>query len=127
MRVLLAAIIVSVGVTTASAADLRLGSPVDGAIYSAAVGERSGTVWVYDVQPGVVVRAYWQQPWRNHHYYPFTGHRPKIGRAENLAAPRHISAAPESFRRYWSAESDMTPQQLTVIAPSAAPISGPLK
>ena len=120
MRILLAAIVVSASVTAASAADLRAGTSADRTIYSPAVGQRSDTVLVYDDQPGIVVRAYWQAPWRNHHYFPFTGHRPKIGRAENLAAPRHISAAPETFRRYWSAESDMTQQQVYVVAPPAA-------
>jgi hypothetical protein len=127
MRILLAAIVVSVSVTAASAADLWAGTSADRTIYSSSIGQRSETLVVYDAQPGVVVRAYWQAPWRNRHYFPFTGHRPKIGRAENLAAPRHVSAAPETFRRYWSAESDMTPQQVYVIAPPAAPFPGALK
>ena len=43
-------------------------------------------LWLYDDQPGVVVRAYWCAPWRYHHYFPATGILPRIGRYENLSA-----------------------------------------
>lgn len=128
MRVLIAAsalVLCVAGMTAARAADL----PLDGgARYSTGgywAGQRSGTITVYDSQPGVVVRAYWQSPWRSRHYYPRTGKRPKIGRAENLSAPRQHYRMAESYYRAWSTNALFPP-------PVAAPvpvskISGPLK
>lgn len=121
MRVIAAILIVSsVGVTAARAADVSL----DGA-RSYASGVRAGPIVIYDYQPGVVVRAYWQSPWRDRHYYPRTGKRPKIGRAENLSAPRPHYQMAESYYRAWSTNALFPP-------PVAAPVpvsktSGPLK
>jgi hypothetical protein len=124
MRVIAAIIIVSsVGFTTARASDV----PFDGAQTSRnyVIGERAGPIVIYDYQPGVVVRAYWQSPWRNRHYYPRTGKRPKAGRAENLSAPRPHYQMAESYYRAWSTNALFPP-------PVAAPVpvsktSGSLK
>lgn len=128
MRILIAAIVVSAGISAADAADLPVEYSTGTSTYSSAIGQRSGTLVVYDVQPGVVVRAYWQAPWRNHHYYPRTGERPEIGRDEDLSAPSDVSERPETFRRYWSTNSLLVEQPR--IAPPRAklpPLPGPLK
>lgn len=90
------------GVTAASAADLPVAHP---GIYSARYFEYSQPstmLWIYDEQPGVVVRAYWRAPWRHHHYFPATGVRPRIGRYENLSAVSRPPKPAKAFRRSWS-------------------------
>lgn len=90
------------GVRAASAADLPVGRS---AYYSAggfAEGQRVAPLVVYSYEPGVVVRAYWRAPWRNHHYFPQTGEKPDIGRDEDLSAPSEPSQPPATFKRYWS-------------------------
>ena len=47
--------------------------------------------------PGVIARDYRPAPPRHQHYYPTTGVKPKIGRAEDLSAP---SSAPEPEKTY---------------------------
>src|SRR5215510_10273815 len=42
-------------------------------------------------------------PWRNRHYFPRTGKRPRIGRLEIL--PKHRISKPEEYFRFWSASS----------------------
>ncbi len=86
---------------------------------------RAEPLFIYDSQPGIFARAYWRTPWRNRHYFPATGKRPKIGRAENLNAPRHYYPMAESYYRSWSTNALFPP-------PVAAPIpvrktSGPLQ
>jgi hypothetical protein len=122
MRVIAAIIIVSsAGFTAARAADV----PFDGVQTSRnyAIGERAGPIVIYDYQPGVVVRAYWQSPWRNRHYYPRTGKRPKAGRAEDFSAARVRYAPAQTFRRSWSTLSLM-PAPPVIEAPLTTP---PLK
>jgi len=93
MRVLFAIALLSVAFA-ARAADL----PVE----NFDVAQRAGMVWLYDDQPGVVVRAYWSEPWHNRHYFPFTGIRPRVGRYENLSAPSHPSKPAQTYRRTWN-------------------------
>src|SRR4029434_816799 len=64
---------------------------------------RAEPVIVFDSEPGVIVRTYWYPPWRNRHYFPRTGKRPKIGRREIL--PKHRMSKPEEYFRFWSASS----------------------
>lgn len=97
MRVLFAIALLSVAFA-ARAADLPVGHS-DG-VYD--VAQRAEMVWFYDDQPGVVVRAYWSEPWHNQHYYPFTGIRPHVGRRENLSAPSHPSKPAQTYRRTWN-------------------------
>jgi hypothetical protein len=107
MRVLIAAIAIVfsvAGVSAAVAADL----PFDGGsqtLGSYAIGQRSGPIVIYDYQPGVVVRAYWQSPWRNRHYYPRTGEKPEVGRDEDLSAPYERYVPAPAFYRSWSTMS----------------------
>ena len=68
-----------------------------------AFGQRAGQVLIYDYQPGVVVRAYWAPPWQGRHYFPVTGTIPRVGRHENLNAPRrHYPPAPRFYREWWT-------------------------
>jgi len=65
-------------------------------------------VIVYDFEPGVIVRSYWESPWGNRHYFPHTGRRPKVGRLEHMPSRRVLSN--ESYYRYWSVSSFFLPQ-----------------
>lgn len=129
MRVLIAAsalVLCVAGMTTARGADL----PFDGNAHFSTgaylTGQRSGTITVYDSQPGIVVRAYWQSPWRNRHYYPRTGERPEVGRDEDLSAPREHYVPAATFYRSWSTMSLDLPVPPPIKAP-VGKIPGPLK
>jgi len=98
MRVLLVIAFVGFAAATAPAADLRAGYAYPGVF---APGERSQMVWLYDDEPGVLVRRYWGAPWHYHHYFPYTGIRPRAGRYENLSAVSHPKPA-ASYRRGWN-------------------------
>src|SRR5450759_3601039 len=93
------------GVSAASAADLSIDRSANYSFRSYAIGERAAPLVVYDYQPGVLVRAYWLAPWRHHHYFPYTGKRPVIGRAENLSAKRSAPQPAKTFQRSWSTAS----------------------
>ena len=102
MRVLLAIALIIFGVAgvrAARAADLTI-QPV-----AFEYGQRAGMLVVYDNQPGVFVRAYWSAPWHDHHYFPGTGHRPKLGRDENLNAHGARLLPAKTFKRQWSNET----------------------
>jgi hypothetical protein len=62
---------------------------------------RADQIVVYDYEPGVVTRDYWLLPWRDHHYFPWTGKRPKIGHLEHAGAHRALKQA-QTFHREWS-------------------------
>jgi len=87
------------GMTPASAAGLALPE------------RRAEPVWVYDTQPGVVVRPYWCAPWRNRHYYPTTGELPLVGRDEDLTAIAPAPEPAESFYRVWSTSSSFVNEE----------------
>jgi hypothetical protein len=129
MRILIAAIVLSVGVTTACAADLPVDSSSKYSTYAPAIGQRIGQMVIYDYQPGVVVRAYWQSPWRSRHYFPRTGEKPEVGRDEDLSAPRERSRPAETFTRSWSTIALSPPERPRIRAPRTEPsqIPGPLK
>ncbi|HEY1311902.1 MAG TPA: hypothetical protein VGF02_13215 [Pseudolabrys sp.] len=118
------------GVTAARAADF----PVQHSdTYSAgylAYAERAGMLLVYDNQPGVFVRAYWRAPWRDHHYFPATGARPKIGRDENLNARVALPRPAKTLRRSWSNEAALDhalerEQPIILMPPAATPAPPP--
>jgi hypothetical protein len=98
MRVLLAIAFIGFAAATARAADLPTGQTYSGAVF--APGERSQMVWLYDDEPGVLVRHYWGAPWHYHHYFPYSGVAPRAGRYENLSAVSHPKPA-ASYRRGW--------------------------
>jgi hypothetical protein len=101
-RIAGAILIGAVSAAAAHAADISSGLGVSGNLYSPLVA-RIEPVIVYDSEPGVIVRTYWYPPWRNRHYFPRTGKRPKIGRHEIL--PKHRMSKPEEYFRFWSASS----------------------
>ncbi len=98
MRVLITIVILVFGVTSAGAADLRLGGRPHGGYVShySVIGEPATPIIIYDYDPGVVVRAYWLPPWRNRHYFPFG--RDKIVKTHAVGRPRPA----QSYWRYWS-------------------------
>lgn len=85
------------GIVAAAAADLPPGY--------FAIGGPAPPLVIYDYEPGVVVRAYWLPPWDDRHYFPATGRRPRIGRAENFHTARPQPKPAHSFERYWSISS----------------------
>jgi len=48
--------------------------------------------------PSVIARSYRPAP-QHQHYYPTTGVKPKIGRAEDLSAPTSAPKPAETYRR----------------------------
>jgi hypothetical protein len=49
--------------------------------------------------PGVIARSYRTAPPHYQHYYPTTGVKPKIGRAEDLSAPSNAPEPEKTYRR----------------------------
>ncbi len=99
----LASFVAVMSVAAANAADISNGQNAGGYGY-ASYGARMEPVIIYDDQPGVIVRSYWDTPWDNRHYFPRTGHKPKSGRLERISAHPRVSRAQDYFR-YWSASS----------------------
>ncbi len=97
MRVLVAVAAIAIGIADAGAADLGAGHTSTYVVPA----QRSEQIVVYDFQEGVIVREYWRAPWAHRHYFPVTGHKPKSGRLENLAARGHYQPA-QRFYRSWS-------------------------
>jgi len=97
MRVLLVVALLGFG-CAARAADLPLGN--SGVVFEQP--QRAAMVWLADNQSGVIVRRYWSPPWHYHHYFPFTGVAPRVGRAENLSAVRPPAKPAQSYRRSWN-------------------------
>jgi hypothetical protein len=93
--------VLAAGLSAVQAADLPSTSGRDAGLYYSVSGQRIEPMVVWDVQPGVVTRAYWQQPWRNRHYFPATGHKPRYGRHES-SRPRVASMPAEPFYRGWT-------------------------
>jgi hypothetical protein len=105
MRVLIAALLVTVGIGCVHAADLPTEQGEYYSTRSLGLGNHTGMQVVYDFEPGVNMRAYWLAPWRHRHYYPRTGEKPEIGRDEDLSAPSGPLEPAETFRRHWSNSS----------------------
>jgi hypothetical protein len=125
MRVLLAIALIIfgfAGVSAARAADLAIEPAGIHSAVAFGYGQRAGMLVVYDYQPGVLVRAYWSAPWHNHHYFPGTGQRPKLGRVENLNAHGAPLRPAKTFKRQWSNEGALrsaleAEQPVTLLAP----------
>jgi hypothetical protein len=117
MRALFALAILALGFTgftAAGAADLPAGRVAFTTPHGVS-GVRAGQILIYDDQPGVHARAYWRAPWRNRHYYPVSGEKPKFGRDEDLSAGEGSAPVPAvSFYREW-----WTPP--TIVAPDYYP------
>lgn len=88
---------------------------------------RAPQLVVYDVEAGTDIRAYWARPWQGRHYFPFTGKKPKVGRRENLNAPRRIVAPAPTYYQEWSTLSlyppraIMPPADIAPVAPILPP------
>ncbi len=92
----------AVGLSAVQAADLPSAGTRDVGLYYSASGQHITPLVIWDDQPGVVTRAYWEQPWRNRHYYPASGKRPHYGRRESLHARRIAAEPAEPFYRGWT-------------------------
>lgn len=119
------------GIGAAEAADLSHGRSAYVA-HAGASGVRARQRVIYDDQPGVYRRAYWATPWRNRHYYPFTGKKPKVGRHERLNANYPAPKPAETYYRAWSTISLSPRARPTYAAPARRfypPVEnpGPLK
>ena len=113
VRLAFALIVTLANATTASAADVpgNLGTGGYGN-YPSYGGMEPVIVW--DFEPGVIVRSYWEPPWGNRHYFPKTGRRPKVGRLEHMPPQRVVRN--ETYYRNWSVSSFFlpgVPQQTT--------------
>lgn len=73
------------------------------------IGRPALPVVIYDYQPGVDVRPYWVSPWNNHHYFPATGRRPRVGRREYFSLTRPAPKPATTFHREWSTSSALEP------------------
>ncbi len=71
---------------------------------------RAGQVVYYGVEPGTEIRAYWARPWQGRRYFPFTGKKPKVGRREDLNAPRRVAQPAPTYYREWSTLSLYPPR-----------------
>jgi hypothetical protein len=94
--------VLAVGLSAVQAADLPSGAGRDVGLYYSASGQRMEPMVIWDDQPGIVSRAYWEEPWRNRHYFPTTGNKPHYGRRENLHVRRVAAVPAEPFYRGWT-------------------------
>ncbi len=120
MRLLVAIAFLAFGTAAASAADahaVRAGHGRFVAHYYP-VGRPAGQIFLYDWEPGVVVRAYWLPPWRGHHYFPFGRDRFDVHRASaHWVRPRPA----QDFFRIWSSSSVFEAPPRYWPAPAPAP------
>ena len=85
---------------SAGAADHRIGGiRRSNYTFYAPIGYPAPPLVIYDYDPGVVVRAYWLPPWRDHHYFPFGRDRWDRRR---IKAPVGRPKPAETYWRYWS-------------------------
>jgi len=97
VSIAVAALMGTFGLSAAHAADLS-----GRAVYRESYPVRAGQVVYYDVEPGTEIRAYWAPPWQNRRYFPVTGKKPKVGRREDLNAPRRIAEPGPTYYQEWS-------------------------
>lgn len=81
------------------------------------IARHTSPIYVYDFEPGVVVRAYWIPPWRNRHYFPATGEKPESGRLEDLTASTPMPEPAENFQRSWSTAPNFFDDEARANAP----------
>ncbi|HET9718296.1 MAG TPA: hypothetical protein VFP60_19165 [Pseudolabrys sp.] len=105
MRFALAIIFYVTAASAASTADIGGGFSGIG-VYSP-YAARIEPIVIFDYEPGVIVRSYWDVPWQNRHYFPSTGRRPKVGRLERI--PAKPAPRAEDYYRFWSASSVFLP------------------
>ena len=117
LRFVLAIIATFASAIAASGADAPLRASAGSANYSSYGGMEP--VIVYDFEPGVIVRTYWEPPWGNRHYFPRTGKRPKVGRLEHM--PPHRAVKNPTYYRNWSVSSFFLPGVPEETAPYQIP------
>ena len=88
-------------VLTAAVLTAAPAGAADVAVPAWVAGVGAGPLVIYDYEPGVVVRAYWVNPWRNRRYFPSNGTAPKFGRRENQSQRLPVDHA-KDFYREWS-------------------------
>ena len=93
-------------VAPARAADVSVVAP---AYYYPVYGLPAEPLVIIDIDPGVSMRAYWEEPWARRRYFPATGHMPKYGRHE-LNLVRRYNPPAESYYRDWSTSSAVAPR-----------------
>lgn len=113
----IAVLIGTCGLTAAQAGDL---SGRGG--YYESYPVRAPQLIVYDVEPGTEIRAWWAPPWQNRRYFPFTGKKPKVGRREDLNAPRRIAAPAPTYYQEWSTLSLYPPRAIMPPADDVTPL-----
>jgi len=99
MRVLLALALLVFGITAARPADLPGERGIGQYSYRAVTGNRAAQSVIYQYEAGVLVRAYWQAPWRHRHYFPTTGERPGLPARPILDPPSKDACPPGSLAR----------------------------
>lgn len=105
MRVPLAIALIAsglTGVTGVHAADLPVEHSSLYRVGGFEYAERAEMLLIYDDEPGTLVRAYWSEPWRHHHYFPATGRLPRVGRDERLNVHGAQPRPARTFIRHWS-------------------------
>lgn len=102
MRVLAVIAILALSAAAAGAADLHGAGGGHFVAHYDPIGRPAGQLFTYDWEPGVVVRAYWLRPWRDHHYFPYGRDRWDIRRVRSH--PVRPQPA-EPFYRFWGASS----------------------
>lgn len=111
----IAVLIGTCGLTAAQAGDLS-------GRYYESYPVRAPQLIVYDVEPGTEIRAWWAPPWQNRRYFPFTGKKPKVGRREDLNAPRRIAAPAPTYYQEWSTLSLYPPRAIMPPADDVTPV-----
>ena len=102
MRALIASLLIAAATLAAPAraADVSVVAPAFYPVY----GLPAEPLVIIDIDPGVSMRAYWDEPWARRRYFPATGHMPKYGRHE-LNLVRRYNPPAESYYRDWSTSS----------------------
>ena len=98
----------ALGIGAASAADLGVvhGGHAHFVAHYDPIGRPAGQLYIYDWEPGVVVRAYWLPPSRDRHYLPFGHDRWDV----HPVRSRPVRPVPaEPFYRFWGASSAFDP------------------
>lgn len=94
---LISAAAIVLSLTAAHAADLP---SLGGQAGYGGPGVVAGPLTIYDFEPGTYVRAWFEPPLGNRHYYPSSGTAPIIGRKEVLSD--RDREPPQVFYRSWS-------------------------
>jgi len=119
MRLLSAIIATAVGIVAGAGAARSADIPPGAEGYHLhgypLVGQRAVPFTVYDFEPGIAVRRYWEPPWAYRHYYP-TGRDVRRVRA---VARKPRPAQP--YERYWSTDPAYGEEGVPYVLPPLPP------